>query len=838
MRLREVLVDVAVNIPPVRGTFHYHLPPELRGHVGLGHLLTVPFGPRRVQGVVIGMPAETDLPETRPVESLVDPDPVMLEPQLQLAHWLHEQYLTPLIDCIAMMIPPGLSQRADMLYTVVDPDIPPPSHTAERLLRLLLRRGPLRGTQIKRALGRLEWRRAAEQLMGLGSVTRSSVLDPPTVHPRRVRTARLAVPPAEAEKAMPHLGRSGGQASQRRAALLRQLITERQPLEVTWLYAESGANAADLRLLAEKGLIALGETEIWRDPLAETEVALSTPPILTTDQAAVWQAIKQKMHHAQPGKSSPILLHGVTGSGKTELYLRAVAECLNLQRTAIVLVPEIALTPQIVRRFLARFPGVVGLMHSKLSSGERYDTWRRARRGLLSVIIGARSALFTPLRNIGLIVVDECHDESYKEQGLAPRHHAVQTAQAYADILGATCILGSATPNITTYYRAEQGALRLLSLPQRILGHSANLAHQAARWGVSTRYRPAEGSASQISLPPVRVVDMRQELRAGNRSIFSRPLYGALQEALQANQQAILFLNRRGSATYVFCRQCGKALHCPRCEVPLTYHGARQKLLCHHCGYERRAPSTCPSCGSPQVKHFGIGTQRVESEVQRIFPGTRTLRWDWDTTRAKGAHDVILAHFAAHRADVLVGTQMIAKGLDLPLVTLVGVVSADTGLNLPDYRSAERIFQVLTQVAGRAGRGLLGGQVILQTYQPEHEAIRAAAHHDYAAFYAEELENRRRLGYPPFSRLAKLVYRHTSARRAQAEAERLAAQVRQRMAAQRGQAQLVGPVPCFFRRLRGDFRWQIIIRASNPLPFIPEGLPEGWAVDIDPVSLL
>ena len=376
-------------------------------------------------------------------------------------------------------------------------------------------------------------------------------------------------------------------------------------------------------------------------------------------------------------------------------------------------------------------------------------------------------------------------------------------------------------------------------LPLRILGHRQVLQQYAARLGLQSSYQPAGLTAETIDLPPVRVVDMRQELRAGNRSIFSRPLHQALESTLNAGQQAILFLNRRGTATYVFCRDCGYVLRCSNCDSPLTFHGAGERLLCHHCGRDRRMPERCPNCGNARIKQFGAGTQRVQAEVERLYPAVRTIRWDWDTTRSKGAHDLILQTFAAQQAQVLIGTQMVAKGLDLPLVTLVGVVSADVGLYLPDYRAAERTFQVLTQVAGRAGRGLLGGQVILQSYDPEHYAIQAAAGHDYPAFYRAELALRKELGYPPFRRLVKLEIRNSSEAKAQKEAERLADLLSARIQ-ELGlrRTDLIGPVPAFFRRVRAEYRWMIVIRAPDPLKLLPEELPRGWIVDVDPVTLL
>lgn len=828
--------EVAVNLPPVRGTFDYHLEGDLLGRVRPGHLVVVPFGPRRVQGVVVANPAEPAVPETRAVESLVDPDPVVTPAQLELARWLQTEHAAPLIDCLTLMLPPGLSQQADSLYRIQDPGASPESAAERRLLQILDTRGPLRGRQIERALPRRAWRPVAERLLRRGVLARETVLAQPTVRPKTARAVKLAVPLAEARSARDGLGRPGSAAARRRRRVLELLLAEGKALDAAWVHAEAGATSADLRLLADRGLVEFSESEVWRDPVADVDFVPRDEPTLTADQNRAWEEIHAAL--ARPQRNPSFLLHGVTGSGKTEIYLRAMAEVVRLGRSAIVLVPEIALTPQTVRRFLERFPGRVGLLHSRLSPGERYDTWRRCRAGDLRMVVGPRSALFAPLPGIGLIVVDEEHDESYKEEGGAPRHHARQTAMAYAHILGAVCLLGSATPDLTTAYRAEQGQIRRLRLPLRILGHRRRLAEQASRLGIRRRYRPVEAEVETIDLPPVEVVDMRAELRAGNRSLFSRALIQSLREVLSAHEQAILFLNRRGTATYVFCRDCGWTAACPRCEGPLTFHSATERLLCHHCGYTRQMPLRCPQCGGGRVRQFGAGTQRVQAELESLYPEVRTLRWDRDTARGRDGAGVLLAHFAAHRADVLIGTQMIAKGLDLPLVTLVGVISADTGLQLPDFRAAERTFQVLTQVAGRAGRGLLGGRVVLQTYQPEHYAIQAAASHDFEAFYAHELRQRRRLGYPPFRRLARLVVQHVSSDGAERESRRMGRILQTNITRRKVRADLIGPVPCFYRRLRGLHRWQVVVRAADPRPLLPEVLPEGWSVDLDPVTLL
>jgi primosomal protein N' (replication factor Y) len=828
-------VEVAVNLPPVRGTFHYHIPPELKNKLSPGHLVTASFGQRRVQGIVISISETSPVEETKPIEMMVDPQPVLTPLQLELAQWISNQTLAPLNECLHVMLPPGLSQQADSVYSLRLPGGETKTKTEARLIKLINRRGPLRGRQINRAMPRIRWRPTAENLVRREILERTSVLDPPSVRPRHVRTARLAVPPDLATKGVETIGRAGSAASDRRRAIIDMLIKERASVEVTWVYAETNANLTDLRKLESDGLVALSEAEVWRDPLAQMDFTPTQHPTLTSDQATTWEPIRHALQHQE---QCSYLLHGVTGSGKTEIYMRAAGEALAQGRGSIILVPEIALTPQAVRRFVSRFPGQVGLVHSQLSTGERYDTWRRCRSGELKIVVGPRSALFTPMPEIGLIVLDESHDEAYKEHSNSPRYHARSTALAYNRISGSVCVLGSATPDIVTMYHANNELLQKLELPNRIMGHRKRILGQAARLGVKSRYQDREGEAASIELPPVRVVDMRMELKAGNKSIFSRALQKSLMDTINSGQQAILFLNRRGTSTFVFCRDCGQSLHCPRCDTPLTYHRDQDRLLCHHCAYSRLPPSQCPVCSSPRIKHFGAGTQQVESTLREMMPDVRTLRWDRDTTRSKGAHDIILAHFSSHRADVLVGTQMIAKGLDLPMVTLVGVVSADTGLNLPDYRSSERTFQVLTQVAGRAGRGLLGGHVILQTYQPDHYAIEAASNHNYSDFFNQEIQHRQALRYPPFWRLIRLQYRHHSHARAEEEAVLVAKMVSARIAHVDGRADLIGPVPCFFHKRRGEYRWQVIIRSTDPVKYVPESLPDGWIVDVDPVSLL
>jgi len=817
----EYFAQIAVNVPSVAGVFDYRIPETLTGQVGPGHLVIVPFGRQTVQGVILRLVETPSIADTKEILDLVDSLPVLPPAQIALAESLSQTTLAPLAAMINLLLPAGLSQQADVLYTRTsrqDSQHDEFGQTQTRILKLLNERGPLRGRQIDTRFSNVDWRKSAEWLVRRGLVDKKHVLPAPRVSPKFIRVAQIAVPPDEAEAAMPDLG-STAATQKRRSIALEFLIRELDEVNVSWVYAESGCNLSDLQIMEEKGLIVLRENEVWRDSLERIErkgVETVRIPNLTPEQEQAWKHIQEAFTQTS---APPFLLHGVTGSGKTELYINAAKEAVRRGTQVIILVPEIALTPQTVRRFLARFPGQVGLIHSRLSEGERYDTWRRARAGLLKVIIGPRSALFTPFPKVGLIVADECHDGSYY-QSEPPFYHAIEAASIYARLCGAVCILGSATPTIPQRWQAEVGEIVLLELPKRI--------------------PEIVLSESGPGLPPVSIVDMREELKSGNRGIFSRDLLDSLENTLSRGEQAILFLNRRGTATYVFCRDCGTALKCPQCDSPLTYHvNQKMRLECHHCGYTRQKPKKCPQCGSAQIREYGLGSERVEDEVGRLFPKARVLRWDWETTRQKDAHEIILSHFVNHRADVLVGTQMLAKGLDLPLVTLVGVVLGDVGLNLPDPFSAERVFQVLTQVAGRAGRSARGGRVILQTFEPTHRVIQAAAQHDYAGFYADELEQRRRFGYPPFGRLVRMEFRHRENDLAESEARKLAGRLLTRIEAEkRVQTTLVGPVPCFFSRLRGEYRWQVILRGPSPVELLLGQRLDGWRVEVDPISLL
>jgi primosomal protein N' (replication factor Y) len=599
------------------------------------------------------------------------------------------------------------------------------------------------------------------------------------------------------------------------AALLKYLAANPEAVSVADAKLKTNCNKTVIDALVRQELITMETIEVRREPLSHYQVQLSQPLNLTDAQEAVFKPIQSSLHNNCGTKTSIFLLHGVTASGKTEIYLQALAEAVKLGKKGIALVPEIALTPQTIERFSARFPGRVAVLHSQLALGEQFDEWQRIRRGEADVVIGPRSALFAPQHDLGLIIIDEEHEWTYKQTEQPPLYHARDAAIKLAELTGATVVMGSATPSVETYYHAIKKDYTLLELPDRVV--------------------------PQINapLPDVKVIDMREELKAGNRSMFSRELTQGIEKVLANKEQAILFLNRRGSATTIECRNCGFVIKCKRCDIPMTYHLDSDSLVCHRCNNKMRPPQVCPNCLSRRIRYLGIGTEKIMEETQSSFPLARLLRWDSDATQKKDAHQDILNKFRNHEADILIGTQMVVKGLDLPLVTLVGVVLADTSLNLPDFRAGERTFQLLCQVAGRAGRGRSGGRVIVQTYNPSHYAVQAAAKHDYPGFYQQEIEFRRELREPPFVQLAALTFMHTNDNRCHEEAEKTAKRIiEERDSKGIPDMSLIGPAPAFVHRLRGRYRWQIIVRGSELSSFLKNiPLPQGWMIDIDPVGL-
>ena len=806
MSYAEVAVDFPLAQPR---TFSYSIPPNIS--LSVGHAVWVPFGPRLVQGIVLALSEQAQVEETKEIAGAIDAHPILFPRQVKLAQWIAERYLSSYFDAAALMLPPGFERR---VLTYIQP-APNPSELAvssltaqqQKLLSITQKKGKIELGKLKKLTGKLgETDAILGQLLRKGLILRTQELEKVKISPRVVSRLKLAITPEKARETMSNL-------EKKQAKLLGLIVTEPEPLTLSEARRTLSFTPTTLQALIKQGLVVVEKTRIQRDPLAHRTFTATTPLSLTAAQDEVWSQIRDELRKNTP---KVFLLHGVTGSGKTEIYMRALAEAISLGKRAIVLVPEIALTPQTIDRFASRFPQRVAILHSKLSPGEQFDEWQRIKNGEFNVVIGSRGALFAPQPDLGLIVIDEEHEWTYKQEEQQPRYHARDVAIELAELTSSVVILGSATPDLTSYYRAQRDEFQLLELSERI------------------------SSGEPSPLPKVEVVDLRRELKEGNRSIFSRSLAKAIAHALQAHEQVILFLNRRGTATFVQCRDCGFVMRCKRCDVTLTYHAAEDELVCHQCNYRTKPPDTCPNCLSRRIKFLGIGTQKVEEEVTKTFPGARVLRWDHDVTKGKHSHEKIMDRFMAHEADILIGTQMIAKGLDLPLVTLVGVINADIGLHLPDFHSSERIFQILAQVAGRAGRGKMGGRVIVQSYTPDHYAIVAAAKHDYANFYDQEIAFRRQQGNPPFSRLARLMYIHTNAARCQKEAQRVYRLLEQERDSQGlPNTALIGPSPAFTQRVRGRYRYQIIIRSPDPLPLLSKlTLPQGWAIDIDPVSLI
>jgi primosomal protein N' (replication factor Y) len=844
--------------------YHYHLPVELEDKVSPGHIVWAPFGRQQVQGIVLRLVESSPVP-TRPISRLARPEPVLNSTQLALAAWIADTYVAPLAEAVKLFVPPGLLSKDETKPGVrvrreLQIELRVDSATAQQRIRQFVQ-----PTKANAKQARILELLCDQPLLALSFAElrqRCPLSSPAPIHNLQAQGVLaiadqqvcLAVSVAEAEQMRERL--LGVEEYER---VVAALTAAGRPLWKSELYAQVETTLDKLRNLQEMAIVELSEQVRFRNPLAGLTYSRTSPPILTGEQAQVWAQVQQALAQtldptlsgvSQAVKAPKFLLHGVTGSGKTEIYLHAIERVLAAGRQAIVLVPEIALTPQTVTRFAGRFPGRVTVIHSELSSGERYDVWRALRAGEFDVVIGPRSALFAPLARLGLIVIDEEHESSYKQDSeewgsFTVFYDARTAAKCLADLTQSLLILGSATPSLEAYYAVTQGELRVIQLLRRVAGRgplrpNGELANQTTANGaaaLATDQHPV-----YADLPPVEVVDMRQELRAGNRSVLSRSLLAELQTTLNAGEQAILFLNRRGAYTFILCRDCGYVAHCQRCDAPLVYHEQGGRLVCHHCDRQYPTPTVCPQCQSKRIRFFGSGTQRIEEVVLQLTPQARVLRWDADTTSRKGSHAEILQRFAAHKADVLIGTQMIAKGLDLPMVTLVGVVAADTGLNLPDFRSAERTFQLLAQVSGRAGRGERSGRVIVQTYNPQHYAIQAAAKHDYAAFVQRELAFRREHGYPPVQRMARLIYWEKNEAKSRQAALHMASALQQtllQMGVEGKKASVLGPAPAFFAKYRGYYRWQVLLRAPNPAEILHRlTIPFGWRIDIDPASVL
>ena len=817
------IASISVNaiMPEYWTEWTYRVPDALAGQVAEGQLVWVPLRERVVLGVVAALATGTPPPGTREVHAVVEPTFCLSARQLNLAGWISERYCCSLFHAAALMMPPGIDRRVVEIFHLTDAgraaDCTLLTPTQRRVVEHLstYHDGGASLAELRRAVGGsltsvVDTLRRAKLVAMDARIKHDSVPQSrPIAYVRAVADLEYEVPltAPKQQLALDYLRRRLRRDGEPAGGLPAGAVT------VAEFRKETGVGVAVLHRLRDRGLVELGAVTA----MGGAEYLRAPAPVLTDAQQRVWERVSTAIAAAS---GETYLLHGVTGSGKTEIYLRAIAASLRAGKGAIVCVPEIALATQMVNRIQSRFAGHVALLHSGQRDAQRYASWERVRRGEAAIALGPRSALFAPIEEIGVVILDEEHDAAFKQDAL-PRYHARDVARELARMHGAVCLLGSATPDVTTFAAARRGQIAYLHLPERV------------------RPGAAVGEAPSLALPPVDLVDMREERRDGNGGVFSRALAALLQQTHAAQEQAILLLNRRGMATFSQCRACGHVLTCPQCDVPLVYHADRERLRCHRCDFEMRPSMRCPACGKAEVRAYGAGTQRVEDEVRRLLPGARVVRWDQDSVRDEGGHESILRRMEAREIDVLVGTQMVAKGLDLPMVTAIGVVNGDTQLHLPDYRAAERTFQLLTQVAGRAGRRS-PGRVIVQTQSPEHPALVAAQQHDYSRFAAGELEVRRRLGYPPFRRLTRFVTRHKDESKARAEADRLAfALARAAYRAGLEDFEIIGPAPCFTARLRGEYLWQVVAVGDDLTAVLRTfPVPYGWTLDVDPISML
>ncbi len=794
----ETLAEIVVGIRSdnLERSFTYRVPQSME--VQVGSRVIVPFGGQRLEGYCIALTSGAKDKEEvdfvyKEIAAVLDDMPVLTEELIELSAWGAARWLCRRTDLLQAMVPAGLRFTAAKWVSLSEDA---EADTPELLW--LRENGPVAlavWQKIFPTTARADELRRLQQKGIIKLKSRESR----GIGQKKVQSARLLS------------ADYGGLPMGKKQELAVQLLREHGSMTLSAL-SDAGVSRSTVHTLAKKGWLAVCEQLVRRDPLAGETFFVTGSPELTSAQA---EAIRQVESARNGTGREVVLLHGVTGSGKTEVYLQSIAKVAAAGLGSILLVPEIALTPQMIERFVARFGRLVAVLHSRLSSGERYDEWRRIVTGEALVVVGARLAVFAPFKQLGLIVLDEEHEASYK-QDEAPRYHARDVAMWRAKRHGAALVLGSATPSLESYNAALNGKYALCLLPERV---------------------------ENRQLPPVEVVDMRQELKEGHRSIFSRALLSALEKVLEEKKQAILLLNRRGYATFVLCRGCGFVMRCKMCNVSLKFHLTEEVLRCHYCEYSEPYPSQCPACASHYIRHFGTGTQKVAEELHKYFPAIRAARVDADSTVKKGAYQKIFGAFKSGNVDVLIGTQMVAKGLDFPNVTLVGVITADTTINLPDFRAGERTFQLLTQVAGRAGRGNSGGKVLVQTYTPEHYAIQAARTHDFEAFYAQESKARQELGYPPYAVFIRLLLTGSEEDKVIEAASLLASLL--------DATEILGPSPCPLERLRGQFRWQVVARgdALEPLLLLVRGAAETFrksllsaavrlVLDVEPQSLL
>ncbi|MFO7975504.1 MAG: primosomal protein N' [Candidatus Hydrogenedentota bacterium] len=770
---------------PVDSAFTYKVPPSLQKRIKPGMRAVVPVRKRIETGYIVGLSHTTEIEKLRTIIDLPDPEPVFSREMLDLCRWIADYYCCSWGEALHCAVPAGIHVRSKLRYTLQLDRLGPGRFTdrQRKVIAELHSRGPLMEGQLAAAVGRGALSNTLQSLVRRGILLAEPVTVDPSVSSLSETYVRLIeenIPDTEQLAALQR-------RAPKQAAVYLDLLYGNPERPATSLYEKHGINAAILKALEGKGLIKRTQREYYRTPDINNDGSGGLKHVLNAEQETAFRAITQCMDEK---RFQTFLLRGITGSGKTEVYLQAIEHALAMGLDAIILVPEISLTPQTVGRFKARFQTNIAVLHSGLGAGERYDEWRRAQRGEVRIVVGARSAIFAPLPNLGMIVVDEEHDHSYK-QGETPRYHARDVAIMRAKMNDAVCVLGSATPSIESFYNSETGKSLRLELERR---------------------------ATNAALPDVRIIDMRGAVREQGGQVFmSDALEEAVTERIERGEQVLLLLNRRGFAPFVLCPQCGWVAECPDCQVTMTYHAKGGYLSCHYCNKRRTVPQVCDACYFNPLLYLGVGTQRVEDLLQRTFPKARIERMDADTTSGKGGHAKILGRLAVGEIDILVGTQMIAKGHDYPGVTLVGVLNADTGLGMPDFRAAETTFQLLTQVAGRAGRGDKPGQVIIQTYRPKHYAVLSAAKHDYTAFYEREIRERESGGYPPYRRLANFAIECQDPRGAERAVAALHRLTRQQIESLgfRGMETL-GPAPATVRRVKKKYRWNLGVLSVSP----------------------
>ncbi|HDH4898568.1 TPA: primosomal protein N' [Staphylococcus argenteus] len=765
--IAKVIVDVASK--SVDYKFDYLIPERLVSVIQPGIRVVVPFGPRTIQGYVMEVTtqpdSQLDMSKLKSIIEVKDIKPELTPELIALSEWMSATHVIKRISMLEVMLPSAIKAKYKKAFMLKDDT----EVTAD-----ILKRFDKNGFYYYKDAQKNNDIASLMSLLQAGIIEEKTILSQ-NVTKKTKRAVRI-IDGFNPDEVLAKLEKIIKQYD------LYAFLSEEQHKTIFLSDIEDmGFSKSSLDGLVKKGYVEKYDAIVERDPFKDRVFEQESKRQLTTDQQRAYAAINEKIINQE---QATFLLHGVTGSGKTEVYLQTIEDVLNQGKQAMMLVPEIALTPQMVLRFKRRFGDDVAVLHSGLSNGERYDEWQKIRDGRAQVSVGARSSVFAPFKNLGLIIIDEEHESTYKQEDY-PRYHAREIAQWRSEYHHCPVILGSATPCLESYARAEKGVYQLLSLPNRV---------------------------NQQALPDIDIVDMRTELSEGNRSMFSKDLREAIQLRLDRQEQVVLFLNRRGYASFMLCRDCGYVPQCPNCDISLTYHKTTDLLKCHYCGYQETPPNQCPNCESEHIRQVGTGTQKVEELLQQEFEGARIIRMDVDTTSKKGAHEKLLTEFEKGNGDILLGTQMIAKGLDYPNITLVGVLNADTMLNLPDFRASERTYQLLTQVAGRAGRHEKAGQVIIQTYNPEHYSILDVQKNDYLTFYRQEMEYRKLGKYPPYYYLINFTISHKEMKKVMEASQHVHKILLQHLTEK---ALVLGPSPAAHARINNEFRFQILVKFKS-----------------------